>query len=562
LAFTDVDEWTGQGGEKDHSLNMSDILTKIKESDKSLFVGIAGPGTGKSTAFKTIVDSDDYRGKKVLILSFINKLIDDLSADFIDNKNVDVLTLHAFAKQRLGDVDLHEDLDYIISEDFYFVFEEKIKYAKKFFDNSLTEDEENFYKERKDYYKHEKELYSFNSIIYAVNRYLSKSEDKIPSQYDLVLIDEFQDFNKAEFELIKLLNKKCKVVVVGDDDQSLYGTFRNAAPEQIRELYRDVSTEEFSLDYCYRCTKVIVDATNSIINNAKSQGFLIDRLDDKKFLYPEGRADKDLVSQKYDKIDFLSSVRGSKLIYELAKRIKDDLGEGANKRILIITPGYLKQTIYDGLIEKGFNVVEFELFADERSNKVKHKTLIKNFEILSKRKTDNLALRGILSLYLGEETLKSLIVKSKQDNKKIWYCLDQKTKTQIEYDIDIYKKVRKHKDKLTPEEITRFNELFNLKNILSRMIVGFGSISKKAIEIEMTTVMSSKGLSADFVYYVGIDDQNTLDDGRNITDQKICEFLVAITRTKEKLTLISLGDSKPKILEFIDEGYIRECKNG
>jgi superfamily I DNA/RNA helicase len=540
---------------------MSDILTKLKESNKSLFVGVAGPGTGKSTAFKTIIDSGDYREKKVLILSFINKLINDLSIDFKDYSNVEVLTLHEFAKQRLGNVDLSEDLDSIISEDFLFINNSEIEYDKKFYEDSLNEDEEKFYKERKNFYKHEKELYSFNSIIYAVNRFFNKSKKNIPSKYDLILIDEFQDFNKAEFELIKLLNKKSKVVVVGDDDQSLYGNFRNAKTKQIRDLYNDKNTEEFSLDNCYRCTEVIVDATNSLIANAKSNGFLTDRLEDKKFLYPKDRKDnKNEVSKKYEKIDFIPAIQGNKLIYELEKRIKKDIEGEGRKRILILVPSYFKQTIYTGLVGKGFNVVEFELFADEQCNKIKHKKLTNTFKILSERKTDNLALRSVLFLYLNKSQLKSLVIKSKDENKKIWNCLEDEIKKKIEYDIQIFKKVRKGKDKLTNKELKRFSELFTLKNILSKMIDGFDAIVKNAIEVEMTTVMSSKGLSADFVYFIGIDDKIILDkETNNFTDHKICEFLVAITRAKEKLTLISLKDDNPKILELINKEYINKC---
>lgn len=540
---------------------MNEILKKIKESNKSLFVGVAGPGTGKSTAFKIIINSDDYKDKKVLILSFIKKLINDLSIDFKDFSNVKVLTLHAFAKQKLGDVDLNEDLDLIVSEDFLFVYDSEIEYDKKFYENNLTEDEDNFYKERKEYYKHKKEIYSFNSIIYEINRFFNKSEDNIPSEYDLILIDEFQDFNKAEFELIKFLNKKSKIVIVGDDDQSLYGGFRNAKPKQIRELYKDQNTEEFSLDHCYRCTEVIVDAVNSLIANAQSKGFLTDRLEDKKFLYPKDREDnKNEVSKKYDKIDFIPSVQGNKLIYELEKRIKKDIEGEDKKRILILTPDYFKQTIYNGLIGKGFNIVEFELFSNEQCNKIKHKKLVSTFKILTERKTDNLALRNILSLYLKQRGLKKLIIKSKQENKKIWTYLSAKIKKKIEYDIEIFKKAKKGKDKLTPKELKRFSELFTLKNLLSKMIDGFDLVAKNAIEVEMTTVMSSKGLSADFVYYIGIDDKIILDkETKKFTDQKICEFLVAITRAKEKLTLISLEDKKPKILEFIDQKYINEC---
>ena len=227
---------------------MTDILTKLKESKKSLFVGIAGPGTGKSTTFKTIIESNQYKGKKILILSFINKLIDDLSEDFKNFNNVKILTLHAFAKQELGDVDLDGELDDIVSKDYFLMKGANIKYAEKFYENNLNEDEKQFYTERKNFYKNKKELYSFNSIIYAINLFFSKYDDKIPTGYDLILIDEFQDFNKSEYELIKLLNKKSVIVLVGDDNQSLY-FFKKAYPKQIRNLFADSDTENFSLDY-------------------------------------------------------------------------------------------------------------------------------------------------------------------------------------------------------------------------------------------------------------------------------------------------------------------------
>jgi len=535
---------------------MSVLLKKLKDSEKKIFVGIAGPGTGKSTLFKNIIESDDFKNKKILILSFINKLVDDLTDDFKSFENVKVLTLHAFAKQRLGDVDLDSKLDAIITEDFFLIKNKDVDYEKKFYEDNLIEDEENFYRERKKFYKYEKELYSFNSIIYAVNRFFDKHENKIPTEYDLILIDEFQDFNKSEYKLIKFLNKKCTVVLVGDDYQSLYA-FKKAIPKQIRDLYADDSSEEFSLDYCYRCTEVVVDATNDLIKNAKKKGFLSESLV-KNFLYPkndEKHEEKHEISKKYSKIDFISSVSGDLLIYQLEQNIKKITNDREKKRILIIAPGYLKQTIYDGLVRRGINIVEFELFSNEEANKIKHKDLIEIFETLSKRKTDNLVLRKILFLYLNSFEIKEILKK----NKKIWFCLSNNVKEKIETDITIFKKVKKGKLKLNDEELKRFSEIFTLKNILSKMLRGFYPIMKDAIEVEMTTVMSSKGLSADFVYYVGIDDKNMVDkDTKKFTDQKICEFLVGMTRARKKLTLISLEDENPKILEFINKKYINK----
>lgn len=529
---------------------MSDILEILRKSQKKLFVGMAGPGTGKSHAFKIIIESPDYQDKRILILSFINKLVDDLSNDFQKYKNVEVSTLHSFAKRNTGDIDLEPGLDKVISEDFYLMNGSLVNYEIKFHEDSLSPEEWNFYLRRKEFYKYNKELFSFNSVIFGLNEIFSKNESTIP-QYDLILIDEFQDFNQLEYNLIKLLNKKSPVVLVGDDNQSLY-YFKKAIPKLIRSLYVSNDSESFTLDYCYRCTEVIVEAVNDLIKNAKKNGFLDDNLE-KKYLYPKddaGHGHKHEISARYPKIDFISAVTGQLLIYKLAENIKQYFTPG--KRVLVLVPSFLKETIYDGLMASGFSVVDFEIFADEECNNIKHKTLTDAFRTLETRK-DNLALRKVLSLYLDKSQIEVLLKKEA----KIWNDIAIDTRKKIEDDIRIFKKVRQGTIHLIDKELVRFSKIYSLKNLLSKSIKGFSSASKDSIIVEMTTVMSSKGLSADLVYYIGIDDQNLLDKNtNNFTNQKICEFLVGITRAKEKLVLFSQRDQNPKILNFLDPGRI------
>ncbi len=52
--------------------------------------------------------------------------------------------------------------------------------------------------------------------------YARKYPNKIPV-FDLILVDEFQDFNETESEFVDLLAQKNEIVIVGDDDQTLYG---------------------------------------------------------------------------------------------------------------------------------------------------------------------------------------------------------------------------------------------------------------------------------------------------------------------------------------------------
>lgn len=540
---------------------MSDeFIENISSSDKKLFVGLAGPGTGKSHTFKKIIQNEKFKGKNILILSFINKLVDDLAADFSHYSNVKVQTLHSFASGLMNNPELDPNLDRYISEDYKYINNTEINFEEKLRNNSLSKDEENFYKIRKELYKHTHPLYSFDSVIYALNSHFSIHPEKIP-QYDLILVDEFQDFNELEVGLIKNLNSINKVVIVGDDDQSLYD-FKKASPGLIREMYTDTNNMPFTLDYCYRCTEVIVNATNSLLDNATKQGWLQSR-QEKKFLYPKDNPElvaKHRISAENNKIDFISKVSGHKLVYDLAKKIHDDIENDDMAEILILVPKYLKQILYEGLLGKGFNPIDFELFSEEKNNKIKHKDLVEVFNVLRVRKTDNLALRKAISLYLSESQTKDLIIKfGSGNNKSLWSLIDDVVKMGIENDIQLFKKVKAGKKKLSKDELLRFNKIFNLKNILPKLINGFSSIPKKGIDVVMTTTLSAKGLSSDYVYYLGIDDANLNDRNTNtFSDKYICEFLVGITRAKKKLTLISIKDPKPKILDFIDKTYINQ----
>ena len=539
---------------------MPDILELVTSSEKNTFVGLAGPGTGKSFSFKRIVKSNEFKNKRILVLSFINKLIDDLKIDFEEFSNVEVSTLHSFAMQEYSKrtknkVELDESLDKIISADYSLINTEGYDFEKALHSGALADDKIEFYKNRAKYYGNDEQVFSFNSIIYSINKLFSDDNALIPSAYDLVLVDEFQDFNQLEWNFIKLLNLKNKVVIVGDDDQSLYG-WKSAEPQLIRDLYNDPTTDEFSLDNCYRCTEVIVNAVNDLIKNAKGKKLLLGRIDAKKFLYPNPRADgKDEISKKYNKIDFLPSVSGGQLFYQVATRIKKDVGaEGNKKRVLVLVPPYFKQNMYEGLVKEGLNVVGFELFSDEKHRTLKHRHIIESFRTLEARKTDNLSICKVIHLYMDKKAQKALIESSHQTNKKLWNCMDTTIQRKLELDIALMKKVRRGKDKLTSAELKRLNEILNLKNLLSKLLNGFDAHTRNAIEVEITTVMSSKGLSADFVYYVGVDNDCVFDyETKSLTTQSICEFLVGITRAKEKLTLISFKDKNPAVIELISD---------
>ncbi|MGZ5333631.1 MAG: ATP-dependent helicase [Solirubrobacterales bacterium] len=95
--------------------------------------------------------------------------------------------------------------------------------------------------------------------------------EKWRNRFRWVLVDEYQDTNRAQYRLLQLLSEEHgNLTVVGDDAQSIYG-FRQADIRNILEFDRDFpGTEVVKLEQNYRSTKTILGAANALIANNKS----------------------------------------------------------------------------------------------------------------------------------------------------------------------------------------------------------------------------------------------------------------------------------------------------
>ena len=85
------------------------------------------------------------------------------------------------------------------------------------------------------------------------------------ARFNFILVDEFQDTNRAQYELIRLLGAHGNVCAVGDDDQSIYG-WRGADVRNMQDFLKDFSGARLvRLEENYRSTQVVLDAANGVI---------------------------------------------------------------------------------------------------------------------------------------------------------------------------------------------------------------------------------------------------------------------------------------------------------
>ena len=111
----------------------------------------------------------------------------------------------------------------------------------------------------------------FDDIINFTIKILMENEDILEmytEKFKYVLVDEYQDTNKAQFTLVSLLASKYgNITVVGDNDQGIY-SFRGADITNILNFEKDFpGTKIIKLEQNYRCTGNILKAANAVIKH-------------------------------------------------------------------------------------------------------------------------------------------------------------------------------------------------------------------------------------------------------------------------------------------------------
>ena len=111
----------------------------------------------------------------------------------------------------------------------------------------------------------------FDDIINYTIKILMENPDILEyysDKFHYVLVDEYQDTNKAQFTLVTMLaSKNGNITVVGDNDQGIY-SFRGADISNILNFEKDFpGTKIIKLEQNYRCTGNILKAANAVIKN-------------------------------------------------------------------------------------------------------------------------------------------------------------------------------------------------------------------------------------------------------------------------------------------------------
>jgi DNA helicase II / ATP-dependent DNA helicase PcrA len=105
-----------------------------------------------------------------------------------------------------------------------------------------------------------------SELPYLLRQALIDHPDLTGLDYDLLLVDEYQDLNPCDLEALHLLSDRgCSILAAGDEDQSIY-SFRKAAPEGIRRFATDYAGAAiYPLTITRRCGRRIVAWARSVI---------------------------------------------------------------------------------------------------------------------------------------------------------------------------------------------------------------------------------------------------------------------------------------------------------
>jgi len=435
---------------------------------------------------------------------------------------------------------------------------------------------------------HRANAVDFGGLITGVLKLFEKFPEvleRVQSRYQYILIDEYQDTNRAQFELItKLVGKTQNVCVVGDEDQSIY-SWRGADIRNILDFEQQFNDVQlFKLERNYRSTKNIIEAAGYVISrnvHRKGKSMWTENTDGDSIKVVESNSEKD----------------ESLFITKEIKSLKEE-GARLDEMAIFYRSNSQSRVIEDSLRSEQipYRVVGGVKFYDRKEIKD-----ILGYVRLVVNPRDSLALSRIINTPargIGATTLRKLEEVSVQKNQSLWDTLQQVVESPEEFKkIRLTAKVKSslrnfvslitdimalEQQKCKPSELYEkllhesgyydflrarkdYESIARMENLeeLGNGIVQFESSHPNSTltlflesvtldanvdqveelgEVSLMTIHGAKGLEFDVVFVTGVEENIfpsylSLDDGEMGVEEERRLFYVAMTRAMKKLYL-------------------------
>mgnify|MGYP000419319397 CR=1 FL=1 len=441
-----------------------------------------------------------------------------------------------------------------------------VKYAGDFRREKIAELYELYQQKLK-----ENNALDFDDLIFKTVELFKSNKETLEfyqRKFQYIMVDEYQDTNKAQFMLVSMLASKYgNITAVGDNDQGIY-SFRGADISNILNFERDFpGTKIIKLEQNYRSTNTILEAANSVIKNNKE------------------RKSKNLWSDKGkgEKITYFRAFNERDEAFYVIREIKKLLSNGINYQDIAVLYRTNAQSriMEEELLKENlpYRVVGSFYFYSRKEIK----DLIAYLRLIYNEKDDISLLRVINSPKrgIGNKTVNSLINIAAIENKSIYEVISSGKELEFKKIIENLKEISKnitltelvdkvldvtgmrseYKAESSLEADIRLENLEEFKSITKAFEEQYGLVSLEDFLLEISlvsdvneykddknrislmTVHSVKGLEFDYVFVIGLEEGifphiNSLLDNNEVEEERRLMY-VAITRARKKLYLVN-----------------------
>ncbi len=266
-------------------------------SNERLIVVAAGPGTGKTHTLvnrmgKLLLAQKTSPGK-ITAITFTNRAADEVKERLIKEagqqaEGIFVGTFHRFCLEWLRKD--HPDLEIVGDESRVLIIKklfpdwnrtrisEFVGQLHDYF-HQLSTGSETYKNSPETIQQYLEELYhlqalDLDAVIPCFVKRLEEEPDfrtKVLDSVSYLFVDEFQDLNRAQYELVYMFSEKSHVFAIGDPDQAIYG-FRGSDLNFFFQLAQQEGTTLLTLSRNYRCARHIIEAASSVINHNPKKG--------------------------------------------------------------------------------------------------------------------------------------------------------------------------------------------------------------------------------------------------------------------------------------------------